>query len=35
MCLEHDIRDTVVWGTRLGIAHVRRTAEECGITIDI
>jgi sugar phosphate isomerase/epimerase len=35
LCLEHDIRDTVMWGTRLGIAHVRRIAEERGIAIDI
>ena len=35
MCLEHDIRDTVMWGTRLGIAHVRRVAEKRGIAIEI
>ena len=34
LCLEHDIRDSVVRGTRLGMAHVRRIAAEYGLEIE-
>ena len=34
MCLEHDIRDSVMWGTRIGIGYVRRMAAELNITVE-
>ena len=35
MCLEHDIRDSAMRGTRIGIAYVRRLAGELDISIEI
>jgi sugar phosphate isomerase/epimerase len=34
LCLEHDIRDSVMWGTRLGIDFLRRLANEHDIAIE-
>jgi sugar phosphate isomerase/epimerase len=35
LCLEHDLRDSVMWGTRRGIAHIRRLAGERGVDIEV
>ena len=35
LCLEHDIRDSVMRGTRIGIECVRRVANERGVRIEI
>jgi len=35
MCLEHDIRDSVMWVTRLGIAYVRHVATEYDLDIEV
>ena len=35
MCLEHDIRDDVMRGTRIGIAYIQQMARERSLHIDL
>ena len=35
ICLEHDIRDNVMWGTRTGIAYIKRLAADHDLNIEI
>jgi sugar phosphate isomerase/epimerase len=34
ICLEHDIRDNVMWGTRTGIAYIKRLAADHDLNIE-
>jgi hypothetical protein len=34
MCLEHNIRNSVMWGTRIGIGYVHSMVTELDITIE-